>query len=57
MRRGRRFAGRLLHVRGLFEERGTGASFLRRGRRLPRCFRKGHEPGGDLTAAPARLLQ
>jgi hypothetical protein len=52
-----RFAGRLLRVRGPFEERGTGASFLRRGRGLPYCFRKGREPRGDLTAASARLLQ
>jgi hypothetical protein len=52
-----RFAGRLLRVCGPFEERDTGASFLRRGRGLPRCFRKGREPGGDLTAASAHLLQ
>ena len=52
---GQGFAGRLLRVRGPFEERGTGTSSLRRG--LPRCFRKRHEPGGDLTAASARLLQ
>jgi hypothetical protein len=50
-------AGRLLRVRGPFEERGMDVSFLRRGRRLPCCFRKGREPGGDLTAAPARLWQ
>jgi hypothetical protein len=52
-----RFAGRLLRVRGPFEEWGTGASFLHRGRGLPCCFREGREPGGDLTAASARLLQ
>jgi hypothetical protein len=46
-----RFVGRLLRVRGTFEERGTGASSLRRGRGLPCCFRKGREPRGDLTAA------
>jgi hypothetical protein len=57
MRRDKRLTGRLLCVRGPFEERGMDVSFLHRGRRLPRCFRKGHEPGGDLTAAPARLLQ
>jgi hypothetical protein len=57
MRRDGRFAGRLLRVCGPFEQRGTSASFLRRGRGLPRCFRKGREPGGDLTAASARLLQ
>jgi hypothetical protein len=49
--------GCLFRVRGPFEERGTGASSLHRGRGLPCCFRKGHEPGGDLTAASARLLQ
>jgi hypothetical protein len=54
MRRDGRIAGRLLRVRGPFEERGTGASFLRRGRGLLRCFRKRREPGGDLTAASAR---
>jgi hypothetical protein len=57
MRRDRRFAGHLLRVRGPFEERGTGASSLRHGRGLLCRFRKGHEPGGDLTAASARLLQ
>jgi hypothetical protein len=57
MRRDGRFAGHLLRVRVPFEERGTGASFLRRGRGLSRCFRKRREPGGDLTAASARLLQ
>jgi hypothetical protein len=57
MRRDGRFAGRLLHVSESFEERNTGASSLRRGRGLPCRFRKGCEPGGDLTAASARLLQ
>jgi hypothetical protein len=57
MRRDGRFAGRLLRVRGPFEERSTGALSLRRGRGLPYRFRKGREPGGDLTAASARLLQ
>jgi hypothetical protein len=38
-----------------FEERGTGASSSRRGRGLSRCFRRGREPVGDLTAAFARL--
>jgi hypothetical protein len=57
MRRDGRLVGRLLRVRGLFEKRGTDVSFLCRGRRLPCCFRKGREPRGDLTAAPARLLQ
>jgi hypothetical protein len=57
MRRDGRFAGHLLCVRELFEERNTGVSSLRRGRGLPCCFRKGCEPGGDLTAASTRLLQ
>jgi hypothetical protein len=57
MRRDGRFVGRLLRVREPFEERGTGTSLLRRGRGLSRCFRKRREPGGDLTAASARLLQ
>jgi hypothetical protein len=57
MRRDEQFVGRLLRVRGPFEERGTGTSFLRHGRGLPCCFRKGREPGGDLTAASTRLLQ
>jgi hypothetical protein len=57
MRRDGRFAGRLLRVHGPFKERGTGASSLRRGRGLPCCFTKGREPGGDLTAASACLLQ
>jgi hypothetical protein len=57
MRRDGRFAGRLLRVRGPFEEQGTGTSSLRHGRGLPCCFRKGRKPGGDLTAASARLLQ
>jgi hypothetical protein len=57
MRRDGRFAGRLSRVRGPFEEQGTGASLLRHGRGLSRCFRKRREPGGDLTAAFARLLQ
>jgi hypothetical protein len=56
MRRDGRFAGRLLRVRGPFEERGTSALSLRRGRGLPCRFRKGREPRGDLTAASARLL-
>jgi hypothetical protein len=42
---------------GLFEEWSTGVLSLRRGRGLPCCFRKRREPGGDLTAASARLLQ
>jgi hypothetical protein len=57
MRRDGRFAGHLLRVRGPFEERSTSALFLRRGRGLPCRFKKGHESGGDLTAAPACLLQ
>jgi hypothetical protein len=57
MRRDGRFAGRLLRVRGPFEERGTGSSSIRRGRGRPCCFRKRREPGDDLTAASARLLQ
>jgi hypothetical protein len=57
MRRDGQFAGRLLRMRESFEERSTGALSLRRGRGLPCHFRKGHEPGGDLIAAPARLLQ
>jgi hypothetical protein len=52
-----RFAGCLLRVRESFEEQSTGASSLRRRRGLPCRFRKGREPGGDLTAASARLLQ
>jgi hypothetical protein len=51
MRRDGRFTGRLLRVRGPFEERSTGALSLRRGRGLPCRFRKGRESGGDLTAA------
>jgi hypothetical protein len=57
MRRDGGFAGRLLRVRESFEERSTGALSLHRGRGLPCRFRKGREPGGDLTAASARLLQ
>jgi hypothetical protein len=57
MQRDGRFAGCLLRVRGPFEEWSTGVLSLRRGRGLPCCFRKGREPGGDLTAASARLLQ
>jgi hypothetical protein len=57
MRRDGRFAGRLLRVHGPFEERGTGASFLRHGRGLSHCFRKRRELRGDLTAASAHLLQ
>jgi hypothetical protein len=57
MRRDGQFAGRLLRVCRPFEERGMGASLLRHGRGLSRCFRKRREPGGDLTAASARLLQ
>jgi hypothetical protein len=52
-----RFAGHLLHVHGPFEERSTGSLSLRRGRGLPCRFRKGREPGCDLTAASARMLQ
>jgi hypothetical protein len=43
-------------VREPFEERKTGASSSRRGRRLPCCSRRGREPADDLTAASARLL-
>jgi hypothetical protein len=43
-------------VRELFEERNMGASSLCCGRGLPRRFRRGREPVGDLTAASARLL-
>jgi hypothetical protein len=43
-------------VRKSFEERNTGVSSSRRGRGLPCRFRRGCEPAGDLTAAPARLL-
>jgi hypothetical protein len=43
-------------VREPFEERNTGALSLRRGRGLPRRFRRGREPAGDLTSASARLL-
>jgi hypothetical protein len=57
MRRDGRFAGRLLRVRESFEEQSTGALSLRRGRGLPCRFTKGREPGGDLTATSARLLQ
>jgi hypothetical protein len=57
MRRDGRFTGRLLRVCEPFEERSTGASSLCRGRGLPCRFWKGCEPGGDLTAASARLLQ
>jgi hypothetical protein len=46
-----------LRMREPFEERSTGALSLRRGRGLSCRFRKGREPGGDFTAAPARLLQ
>jgi hypothetical protein len=56
MRRDGRFAGRLLRVRELFEERNTGASSLCRGKGLSCRFRRGREPAGDLTAASARLL-
>jgi hypothetical protein len=51
-----RFAGRLLRVRELFEERNMGALSLLRGRGLPCCFGRGCEPVGDWTAASARLL-
>jgi hypothetical protein len=56
MRRDGQFAGRPLHVRESFEERNTGASSSRRERGLPRRFRRGREPVGNLTAASARLL-
>jgi hypothetical protein len=56
MRRDGRFAGHLLRVRELFKERNTGASSLFRGIGLPCRFRRGCEPGGDWTAASARLL-
>jgi hypothetical protein len=56
LRRDRRFAGRLLHVRELFEERNTGTSSLRRGRGLLCRFRRGCESIGDWAAASARLL-
>jgi hypothetical protein len=42
-----RFAGHLLRMRELFEERNTGASSLCRGRGLPCRFRRGCEPVGD----------
>jgi hypothetical protein len=51
-----RFVGRLLRVCEPFEERSMSALSLRRGRGLPCRFRKGCEPGGDLTTALARLL-
>jgi hypothetical protein len=51
-----RFAGQPLRVHESFEERNTGASSSRRGRRLPCCSRRGREPANDLTAASARLL-
>jgi hypothetical protein len=56
MRQNGRFAGRLLRVRELFEERNTGALSLRRGRGLPCCFRRGCEPVGDWIVASACLL-
>jgi hypothetical protein len=56
MRRDGRFAGRTLRVRESFEERNTGVSSSCRGRGLSCCFRRGHEPVGDLTAAFAHLL-
>jgi hypothetical protein len=56
MRRDGRFAGRLLRVRESFEERNTGASYLRCGRGLPCRFRRGCESVGDWTAASTRLL-
>jgi hypothetical protein len=56
MRRDGRFVVRLLRVREPFEERNTGASSLLRGRGLPCRFRRGCEPVGDWTVAPARLL-
>jgi hypothetical protein len=56
MRRDGRFAGRPSRVLESFEERNTGASSLRRGRRLLCRSRRGREPAGDLTAASARLL-
>jgi hypothetical protein len=48
------FAGRSL--REPFEGRNTGASSSHRGRGLPCCSRRGHEPTDDLTVASARLL-
>jgi hypothetical protein len=55
MRRDGRFAGHLLRVHESFEERNTGALFLRCGRGLPCRFRRGCKPVGDWTAASARL--
>jgi hypothetical protein len=56
MRRDGWFTGRPLRVRESFEERNTGASSSRRGRGLPCCSRRGHEPADDLTVASVRLL-
>jgi hypothetical protein len=39
-----------------FEEQDTGVSSSRRGRELSRCFKRGHEPAGDLTATFIHLL-
>jgi hypothetical protein len=56
MQRDGRFAGRLLRVRGPFEEQNTGVSYLLHGRGLPCRFRRGCEPVGDWAAASTRLL-
>jgi hypothetical protein len=45
MRRGEWFAGRLLRVRGPFEERNTGASSSRRERGFSRCPQLGRKLG------------
>jgi hypothetical protein len=45
MRRGERFVGQPLRVRGPFEERIKGASSSRRERGLPRCPWMGRELG------------
>jgi hypothetical protein len=54
MRRDEWFAGQPLCEP--FEGRNTGASSSCRGRGLPCCSRRGHEPADDLTAASVRLL-
>jgi hypothetical protein len=56
MQRDGRFAGRPLRVLESFEERSTGVSSSCRGRGFSCRFRRGREPAGNLTAAPARLL-
>jgi hypothetical protein len=56
MRRDGRFAGQPLRVLESFEERNTRASSSCRERGISCCFRRGHEPAGDLTAASAHLL-